>query len=47
MLYGITPSDITTLTSVVFLVLGVAAVASLIPAIRAARTEPMQVLRDE
>jgi putative ABC transport system permease protein len=47
MLYGVTSSDITTLTSVVLLVLVVAAVASLVPAIRAAQVEPMNVLRDE
>jgi ABC-type antimicrobial peptide transport system permease subunit len=47
MLYGVTPSDATTLTSVVFLVLVVAAVASLAPAVRAARVDPMNVLRDE
>ena len=47
MLYGVSPSDATTLTGVVLLVLGVAAAASLIPAIRAARVEPMQVLREE
>jgi putative ABC transport system permease protein len=47
MLYGVTSSDVTTLSSVVFLVLLVATLASLLPAIRAARVEPMQVLRDE
>jgi putative ABC transport system permease protein len=47
MLYGIAPSDVTTLSGVVLLVLIVAAIASLVPAIRAARVEPMQVLREE
>jgi len=47
MLYGVSPSDATTLASVVLIVLGVAMIASLLPAIRAARLEPMQVLRDE
>jgi putative ABC transport system permease protein len=47
MLYGVTSSDVTTLSAVVLLVLVVAAVASLVPAIRAARVEPMNVLRDE
>jgi len=47
MLYGVTPRDPYTLTAVVLLTLAVAAIASLIPAIRAARVEPMQVLRDE
>ena len=47
MLYGVSPSDVPTLSAVVLLVLVVAAVASLVPAIRAARVEPMQVLREE
>jgi predicted permease len=47
MLYGVAPSDALTLSAVVFIVLVVAAVASLVPAIRAARVEPMQVLREE
>jgi putative ABC transport system permease protein len=47
MLYGVSPTDPTTLAAVVFLTLAVAAIASLIPAIRAALVEPMQVLRDE
>lgn len=47
MLYGVSPSDLITLSSVVLVVLLVAAVASLVPAIRAARLDPMQVLREE
>lgn len=47
MLYGVSPTDILTLSTVVLLVLVVAAAASLLPALRAARVEPMQVLRDE
>src|SRR6266700_772245 len=47
MLYGVSPSDVTTLSAVVLLVLVVATVASLAPAIRAASVEPMQVLREE
>ena len=47
MLYGIAPSDLTTLLAVVTMVLVVAVVASLISAIRAACVEPMQVLREE
>jgi putative ABC transport system permease protein len=47
MLYGVSPTDSVTLSSVVLIVLAVAAVASLVPAIRAARVEPMNVLRDE
>lgn len=47
MLYGVSPSDALTLGAVVGLVLAVAAVASLAPAIRAARLDPLRVLRDE
>jgi putative ABC transport system permease protein len=47
MLYGVSPSDATTLAAVVALVLGVSVAASLLPAMRAARVEPMQVLREE
>jgi putative ABC transport system permease protein len=47
MLYGVAPTDAATLGGVVTLMMLVAAAASLIPAIRAARVEPMQVLRDE
>ena len=47
MLYGVTSSDVATMSGVVLLVLVVGAIASLAPAIRAARVEPMNVLRDE
>lgn len=47
MLYGIFPSDITTLASVILTVLIVAGLASLLPAIRAAHVDPLDVLRDE
>ncbi len=47
MLYGVTPYDPFTLATVVALVLIVAFIASLIPAIRASHVEPMQVLREE
>ena len=47
MLYGVSATDAATLSAVVFLMLVVAAIASLVPAIRAARVEPMQVLREE
>ncbi len=47
MLFGVSAWDALTLTGVVILVLAVSAVASLLPAIRAARLQPMQVLRDE
>jgi hypothetical protein len=47
MLYGVSAGDAATLISVVTLILAVAGVASLLPALRAAHVEPMQVLRDE
>jgi ABC-type antimicrobial peptide transport system permease subunit len=47
MLYGVQASDKATLAVVVMVVLAVSTLASLIPSIRAARVEPMQVLRDE
>lgn len=47
MLYGVSPTDAQTFFWVVFLILAVAALASLVPAVRASRVDPMQVLRDE
>jgi len=47
LLYGVSPSDVPTLSAVILLALIVAATASLVPAIRASRVDPMQVLRDE
>jgi len=47
MLYGVSPWDAATLAGVVALVLAVSLAASLIPTLRAARLDPMQVLRDE
>ena len=47
MLYGVSATDPFTLCCVTALVLGVAGLASLLPALRAARVDPMQVLRDE
>jgi putative ABC transport system permease protein len=47
MLYGVSPTDPFTLAAVIGLTLAVAAVASLIPAIRAALVEPMKVLRED
>jgi len=47
MLYGVSATDAATLSGVVLIVLAVATVACLAPAIRAARVEPMQVLRNE
>jgi putative ABC transport system permease protein len=47
MLFGVSPGDPTTLVGVVALVVGVAALAALVPARRAARVEPMRVLRED
>jgi putative ABC transport system permease protein len=47
MLYGVSATDPATLGVVVVGVLGVSAAAALFPALRAARVEPMTVLRDE
>jgi predicted permease len=47
MLFGVSAKDPVTLASVVVMVLAVSAVASLLPAVRAARVEPMKVLREE
>jgi ABC-type antimicrobial peptide transport system permease subunit len=47
MLFGVSAKDPVTLASVVAMVLAVSAVASLFPAVRAARVEPMKVLREE
>jgi putative ABC transport system permease protein len=47
MLYGVSTTDAETLSTVVLLVIAVAVLSSLVPALRAARVEPMDVLRDE
>jgi len=47
MLYGVSATDPATLGAVVVMVLAVSVLASLLPAIRAARLEPMQVLRED
>jgi ABC-type antimicrobial peptide transport system permease subunit len=47
MLYGVSPTDAATLGGVVVIVLVVSVMASLLPAIRAARLEPMGALREE
>jgi predicted permease len=46
MLYGISPLDARTLSGVVALLLIVGACAALVPSVRAARTDPMEVLRE-
>lgn len=47
MLYGVSALDPATYCGVLLLVLGVAAIAALVPALRAARVEPTKVLREE
>ncbi len=47
MLFGVSPSDPLTLAGVIGLVTVVAVLAALVPAMRAARVDPMQVLREE
>ena len=47
MLYGVSSTDPATLAAVVAGVLGVSAAAALVPAVRAARVDPMVALRDE
>jgi putative ABC transport system permease protein len=47
MLYGVSRADPKTFVGVIALMVAVAAIASLIPAIRAAQVEPVEVLRDE
>jgi putative ABC transport system permease protein len=47
MLYGVSPSDPATLSGVVIIVMAVGVLAALLPAVRAARVDPMQVLREE
>jgi putative ABC transport system permease protein len=46
MLYGISMFDLLTYAGVLSLTLVVAAAASLIPSVRAARVEPTEVLRE-
>ena len=47
MLYGVTALDPLTYAGVVCIIVCVAALASLLPALRAARVEPVRVLREE
>ena len=47
MLYGVTALDVTTYAGTVAVIVAVAALALLIPAVRAARVEPAQVLRQD
>jgi putative ABC transport system permease protein len=47
MLYGVSPLDPTTLVGVVLVVLAVTGVAALLPALRASRADPTEVLKGE
>jgi putative ABC transport system permease protein len=47
LLFGVSASDPPTLTMVIAIMLTVTAMASLLPAIRASRVDPMEVLREE
>jgi putative ABC transport system permease protein len=47
MLYDVSPSDPITLSAVILLVVGVATLAAILPAVRASRIDPMQALREE
>jgi predicted permease len=47
MVYGVSTNDASTLTAVVVIVLGVATLAALVPAARAALVQPMSVLRED
>jgi ABC-type antimicrobial peptide transport system permease subunit len=47
LLFEVSPSDPATLAGVAALIMVVAAVASLVPAVRATRVDPMVALRDE
>ena len=47
MLYGVSPADPLTIGAVVAIVLGMAALAALVPALLATRVEPMDALREQ
>ncbi|MFN7992654.1 MAG: ABC transporter permease [Bryobacteraceae bacterium] len=47
MLFGVSPWDAITMAGVILLVIVVSITASLLPAVRAARVDPMRVLREE
>jgi putative ABC transport system permease protein len=47
MLFGVTPLDPPTFAAVIVLVIAIGALASVWPAVRAARVDPIQALREE
>ena len=47
MLYGVTPTDPATLSGVLIVVVAVAFVAALVPAVRATFIQPMRALRED
>jgi len=47
MLFGVSPSDVLTLASVLAMVLAVTTAAALLPSFRASRVDPARVLRDD
>jgi ABC-type antimicrobial peptide transport system permease subunit len=47
MLFGIGPGDPATYAAVTLLILSVALIACLVPALRAARADPMEILRQD
>jgi len=47
LLFGVSPSDPFTLAGVIVVVVGVAALAAFLPALRASRIDPMEALREE
>jgi len=47
LLYGVAPQDVRTLVGATLVLAGTALVATMLPAWRAARTDPTEALRDE
>jgi ABC-type antimicrobial peptide transport system permease subunit len=47
LLFGVAPTDLATIGLVVMMMLAVPLVTALLPAARAARTEPLRVLRED